>query len=122
MYVRDSSAIHSPAGSRSTYSVRSGLMNMYSSHDRIELMPLPKSPAAARRSSGDGSSPATIGTFSRNQAVAGPPPWKLPRTNLISIASGANIGRYGGGRGVGGAPPGPPRGAPAAAGGGGGGG
>ena len=70
-------------------------MNTYSSHDRIELMPLPKSPAAARRSSGDGSSPATIGTLSRNQAVAGPRPWKLPSTNLISIASGANIGRCG---------------------------
>ena len=37
-------------------------------------MPLPKSPAAASRCSGEGSSPATSGTRSRNQAVAGPLP------------------------------------------------
>ncbi len=67
-------------------------MNTYSSHGRIVEIPLPKSPAAARRCSGEGSSPATIGARRRNQAVDGPPP-KWPATNRISSASGANIGR-----------------------------
>ena len=37
-----------------------------------ELTPLPKSAAAATRISGEISSPATIGTCSRNQTVARP--------------------------------------------------
>ena len=76
------------------YSVRSGLMNRYSSQFRGELIPLPKSPAAASRCSGVGSSPATSGTRIRNHAVAGPAGSELRRaTKRISMVSGANIGR-----------------------------
>jgi 3-isopropylmalate dehydratase small subunit len=47
--VCDSRQIHSPTGSRSTYTVRSALMNTNSSRGSVPLRPAPKSLAAARR-------------------------------------------------------------------------
>ena len=43
--------------------------------------PLPRSAAAATRTSGDGSSPATTGIRRRTHAVPGPGIWKPPSTN-----------------------------------------
>ena len=54
------------------WTVRSGLMNVAVAKSSSALIPLPKSATATARCSVLGCSPATTGTASRNQAVAGP--------------------------------------------------